>query len=48
MGGGGHPAAAGFTVEGDIDEALSVVLPKLRALYACAKGTGTFARSAEG
>lgn len=34
MGGGGHPAAAGFTVEGDIDQALSVVLPKLRALYA--------------
>ncbi len=47
MGGGGHPAAAGFTVDGDIDEALAVVLPKLRALYACAKGTGTFARSAE-
>lgn len=34
MGGGGHPAAAGFTVEGDIDRALAVVLPKLRALYA--------------
>lgn len=34
MGGGGHPAAAGFTVEGDIDQALSTVLPKLRALYA--------------
>ncbi len=34
MGGGGHPAAAGFTVEGDIDQALSAVLPKLRALYA--------------
>ncbi len=33
MGGGGHPAAAGFTVEGDIDQALSVALPKLRALY---------------
>ena len=33
MGGGGHPAAAGFTVEGDIDRALAVVLPKLRALY---------------
>lgn len=33
MGGGGHPAAAGFTVEGDIDQALAVVLPKLRALY---------------
>lgn len=34
MGGGGHAAAAGFTVEGDIDQALSAVLPKLRALYA--------------
>ncbi len=34
MGGGGHPAAAGFTVDGDIDQALAVVLPKLRALYA--------------
>ena len=34
MGGGGHPAAAGFTVDGDLDQALSVVLPKLRALYA--------------
>ena len=34
MGGGGHPAAAGFTVDGDIDQALSTVLPKLRALYA--------------
>lgn len=39
MGGGGHPAAAGFTVEGDIDHALAVVLPKLRALYACDEGT---------
>ena len=34
MGGGGHAAAAGFTVEGDIDQALSAVLPKLCALYA--------------
>ena len=33
MGGGGHCAAAGFTIDGDIDQALSVVLPKLRALY---------------
>lgn len=33
MGGGGHVAAAGFTVEGDIDQALATVLPKLRALY---------------
>ena len=47
MGGGGHAAAAGFTVDGDIDEALAVVLPKLRALDARAKGTGTLARSAE-
>ena len=38
MGGGGHPAAAGFTVEGDIDQALAVVLPKLRALYAEGEG----------
>lgn len=38
MGGGGHPAAAGFTVEGDIDQALAVVLPKLRALYSDAEG----------
>lgn len=33
MGGGGHHAAAGFTVEGDIDEALSAVLPDLLAIY---------------
>ena len=33
MGGGGHRAAAGFTVDGNIDQALCVVLPKLRALY---------------
>lgn len=33
MGGGGHVAAAGFTVDGDIDEALAAVLPKLHALY---------------
>lgn len=39
MGGGGHPAAAGFTVEGDIDQALCAVLPKLRALYAPDGGT---------
>ena len=39
MGGGGHPAAAGFTVEGDIDQALSAVLPKLRDLYAPDRGT---------
>ena len=34
MGGGGHRAAAGFTVDGDIDQALSAVLPMLRELYA--------------
>ena len=33
LGGGGHMAAAGFTFEGDVDEALSTVLPKLRALF---------------
>lgn len=33
MGGGGHRAASGFTVDGDIDQALSEVLPLLRALY---------------
>ncbi|MDO4537790.1 MAG: bifunctional oligoribonuclease/PAP phosphatase NrnA [Coriobacteriales bacterium] len=32
MGGGGHKAAAGFTYEGDIDEALAAVLPRLRAM----------------
>ena len=32
MGGGGHRAAAGFTYVGSIDEALSSVLPALRAL----------------
>ena len=32
MGGGGHRAAAGFTYKGDIDEALSAVLPLLRKL----------------
>ena len=33
MGGGGHSAASGFTVDSDIDEALSTVLPKLQALF---------------
>lgn len=32
MGGGGHRAAAGFTYEGDIDEALAAVLPHLKRL----------------
>lgn len=34
MGGGGHRSAAGFTFEGDIDEALATVLPLLKALLA--------------
>lgn len=33
LGGGGHKAAAGFTVEGTVDEALSAALPKLHALF---------------
>ena len=33
LGGGGHRAAAGFTLDGDLDEALSSVLPQLRALF---------------
>ncbi len=32
IGGGGHRAAAGFTFVGDIDEALTAVLPSLREL----------------
>ena len=32
MGGGGHPAASGFTSELDLDETLNRVLPALRAL----------------
>ncbi len=47
MGGGGHRAAAGFTFEGDVDEALATVLPHLRMLFrapvpesACAEGQG--------
>ena len=32
MGGGGHPAASGFTSEFDLDETLNRVLPSLRAL----------------
>ena len=34
LGGGGHRAAAGFTVEGDIDHAVSVVRARLEALFA--------------
>ena len=33
LGGGGHKAAAGFTVEGTIDDALSAALPKIHALF---------------
>lgn len=33
LGGGGHKAASGFTFDGDIDEALTQTLPKLRALF---------------
>ena len=32
LGGGGHKAAAGFSFEGDIDQALAAVLPPLRAV----------------
>ena len=32
MGGGGHKAAAGFTVEGGIDAALAKALPQLQAV----------------
>lgn len=32
MGGGGHKAAAGFTIDSDIDDALSSVLPRLEAI----------------
>ena len=32
LGGGGHKAAAGFTVDGSVDEALSAALPLLHAL----------------
>ena len=33
MGGGGHRAASGFTVDGTVVEVLAVALPKLRALF---------------
>ena len=32
FGGGGHAAAAGFTFEGSVEDALSVALPQLAAL----------------
>ena len=33
LGGGGHKAAAGFTVEGTIDDALAAALPRLHSLF---------------
>ncbi|MBP3885149.1 MAG: bifunctional oligoribonuclease/PAP phosphatase NrnA [Olsenella sp.] len=38
LGGGGHRAAAGFTVDGDIDQALSAALPPLVALFSDDEG----------
>jgi len=40
LGGGGHKAAAGFTVKGDLDEVLSLALPKLRLLLRAAVPEG--------
>ena len=37
LGGGGHKAAAGFTVEGDIDQALASALPQLVTLFSDAR-----------
>ncbi|MDO5119108.1 MAG: bifunctional oligoribonuclease/PAP phosphatase NrnA [Coriobacteriales bacterium] len=34
LGGGGHRAASGFTIEGTVDDALSAALPLLQALFA--------------
>lgn len=34
LGGGGHRAASGFTIEGSVDDALCKALPLLRALFA--------------
>lgn len=41
MGGGGHAAAAGFSVQGNIDEVLSMVLPRLHALLDGSEEGGT-------
>jgi len=41
LGGGGHKAAAGFTYEGDIDQALAAVLPPLRSLFEYVDPDGT-------
>jgi phosphoesterase RecJ-like protein len=34
LGGGGHKAASGFTIEGTVDDALSAALPLLHDLFA--------------
>lgn len=41
LGGGGHKAAAGFTFDGDIDQALAAVLPPLRSLFEYVDPDGT-------
>ena len=41
LGGGGHKAAAGFSFDGDIDQALAAVLPPLRALFEYVDPDGT-------
>lgn len=38
--GGGHPAAAGFTYHGSIDEALAAILPRLTALVTAGDAVG--------
>lgn len=48
MGGGGHRAAAGFTYKGDIDEALSAVLPSLRRLLKESDASGDACSGAAG
>ena len=40
VGGGGHKAAAGFTIEGDVDEAFSTVMPMLTELVEDAASEG--------
>lgn len=40
VGGGGHKAAAGFTIEGDVDEAFSTVMPMLTELVEGAASEG--------
>lgn len=41
MGGGGHKAAAGFTYEGDLDQAFATALPLTRALFGNLDPDGT-------